>query len=193
MRFASPLLVLVLAACSGGADSELDNESVAVLAAALQSQSDVPTDLEARFEEEPDQRHWSHHLFDLRLCVAREVAGDASDFDRNVYAIGQLASGDSISGRVSAAPGTGRERWDEVEHRSRMPADVLPDHLRWDHPLSYCPSGVLHLSHPQIEGDRARIFLDNSCSGWCGWGGMLELHKIDGEWQARDLQVHWVA
>ncbi len=193
MRFASLLLVLALAACSGGADEDLDADTIAVLTAALASQPDMPAQMEAWFEEEPDERRWTNDLFDFRLCVARELAGEASDYDRNVQAIGRLASGDSISGAGIPDIGADQERWDEAERRSQIPAEILPDHLRWDNPLAICPNGALQLSHPQIDGDRARVYIDNRCSGWCGWGGMLELRRIEGEWQAGEMQIRWVA
>src|SRR5262249_17274253 len=138
------------------------SEATRVLAAVLAAQPDYAADRARHLAQFPEERSHFEGLFDHRLCVAGETAGSTGDFRRP-------------TGKGEWDSSTLREQWDDSERRVPLPAEVLPDHLRWNWPLAVCPNGVLRLGNPEVDGATARVFIENKCTGWCGSGGEVLL------------------
>ena len=169
------LAMLALGECQYPAEPLTDQTRLAIIEALLASRPDTQADMEAWFEEEPEARHWTYELYDHRECVSRNLVGRVADFD----------SYRGLNyGKIREA----------ATERFRLPDEIMPKQLRWDHPMSACVSGVLHISLPEIDGNMAKVHVANICDGWCGWGGVFTLNRVDGEWIVdSDFEMHWIA
>lgn len=178
---------LAATACSDRPQSSLDEDSVAILKAVLEHQEDIPAEWDRYYATNPGEEFWGNRLFDRRMCVEREVAASADEFDR--YKM-QVRTGANEPG---FSPTENFELWEASKNRSVLPTSILPAHLVWDGPFNLCSSGVLWLSHPVVNGDEATIFLQNECSGWCGWGGLLQLKRSKKGWEIGEFSQYWVS
>ncbi|WP_209346843.1 hypothetical protein [Pontixanthobacter sp. CEM42] len=181
------VLALTLTSCADEPGDQLDSETRDIIRAALESQADIPSQYAEWFAEHPEEKSNLPSLFDQRLCVKDELAGTTADFRMTREAADADGSAPGLNPREK------REMWDNVRVRSTLPRDIKPKHLRWDGPLRYCVNGVLWMSHPEVDGDNATIFIQNECTGWCGWGGVLELKRDAGGWKAGELSEWWVS
>ncbi|NVE94884.1 hypothetical protein [Altererythrobacter lutimaris] len=155
-------------------------EEKRIITAVLAQLKDGQSEYEKFAEEYPEEDGILGRIADHRFCVAREVAGAPGELDRPEELNPDIAPNPSIVG----------ERWEKSKTRTPIPAATLPAHLRWNGPLSFCPSGVIRLGTPEISGDTARVFIENDCSGWCGWGGEVLLKRIDQQWRVTE-NVNW--
>lgn len=175
------VLLMVIASLSGCVQHEptMSAENRQIIVALVTQLPDQQSAYEKFAEEHPDEVEFLGRLVDHRLCVARHVAG----------APGELVREDE---NPNAAPNPSKvgERWEESKTRTPIPKGALPNHLRWDGPLSYCPSGVIRLGTPEIAGDTARVFIENHCSGWCGWGGEMILKRTGEQWRVTE-NINW--
>ena len=175
------LCLLSMAAC-GRSAAPPDSETKQIVSAVLAAQPDLAAVRKAFLAKHPEEEGLLEALADARLCVARETAGTDNDFDRTEMI------------RPGAPPfdhAILSKRWDASDLRVAIDdVVILPEHLRWSRPLTWCPSGTLRLGNPTIEGDRARVFVENKCSGWCGWAGEARLRRKKGSWFVEE-EVNW--
>lgn len=175
-------MVLALAACGHRTPPPNAKERTKIIAAVLARQPDLVAQRNAFLTEFPDQRSYFEGVFDIRLCVAQETAGVEGDFDRRDL---------DRPGHAPNDPRVFSERWANSNQRFAIQDRItLPGHLRWDNMLAVCPSGVLRLGNPVVTGDHARVFVENKCSGWCGWGGEVTLRRTNGRWLV-DQEINW--
>lgn len=177
--------LLALAACCDQTSLPHGNGTAEIISAVLARQPDLVAKRKAFLAVHPEEKGYFEGLADIRLCVARETAGSDGDFDS-----------ESISrpGPEPNDPGNLSERWTASDRRFAITDVVrLPKHLRWNNILAFCPSGTLRLGNPVIVGDRARVFVENKCSGWCGWGGEIRLRRENGQWLVEKEMSWWQA
>ena len=167
-------LILALVACSARTPPAHAKDRAEIIAAILSRQSDLIVERNAFLAAYPHERSYFEGLFDFRLCVAEETAGSDRDFGPDI--------------------GTSSERWEKSRPRYWIADQIrLPSHLRWDTLLTYCPTGVIRLSNPAINGDRATVYIENKCSGWWGWGGTVRLQRTNGRWVVGQMINWWQA
>lgn len=158
--FLTIALIFVSACSDAGAEQGVSRDHEKIVRAVLIAQPDVATQHREFVAEYPDEASWLDRFLDYRLCVARETAGTDDDFERTEWKAGEPPPDFAIYS----------DRWEESHSRQNIPGDVLPEHLRWDATLSFCPSGVLRIGNPIIQGDRSVVYVENSSSvhGWAG-------------------------
>ncbi|WP_160602750.1 hypothetical protein [Pontixanthobacter aquaemixtae] len=180
-------MALFLASCADNRGAELDRDTHAIIATVLALQADIPVENEKWFSEHPEEKPNFYGWFDHRLCVARELAGTTAEIRmaRNSVQANGGTTDFGLNGK--------RQAWESASKRSVLPSDIKPEHLRWDGALKYCLNGVLWMSHPEIDGDDATIFIQNECSGWCGWGGVYELKRTKAGWELGDKLEGWMS
>lgn len=174
------LMVTVFLSSCGPRQQVMLPENQRIITAVLAQLEDQQLEYEKFVKEFPREDGMLGRIVDHRFCVARHVAGAPGELDRPVEANPYEAPNPSKVG----------ERWEKSKTRTPIPPAALPDHLRWDEPLSFCPSGVIRLGTPEVSGDTARVFIENHCSGWCGWGGEVLLERINESWRITD-EINW--
>ena len=182
-QFLLTIALIFVSACSdAGAEHGVSRDHEEIVRAVLIAQPDVATQHREFVAEYSDQASWLDKFADYRLCVARETAGTDDDFQRTDWEAGDRPPDFTIYSN----------RWEESPSRHNIPSDLLPEHLRWDAALSICPSGVLRIGNPVIQGDRSVVYVENS-SGNHGWAGEIELMKDGDEWMIHDEWIWWQA
>ncbi len=156
-----------------------------IVASILSWQAESSRDNITFFNDNPEMPGLLHDFIDYRFCVADELAGSTAEF--------RIRSGEDAFDAPQLSPANQLKNWEQADKRTRMPRNVLPKDLRWDSSFKYCPLGVLMLSHPDVMGDRAMIFVQNDCSGWCGWGGVYQLHRTETGWEIGEKVEGWVS
>lgn len=175
VRALAALVVLALAACSDRARYEaVSPEYVAIMKVALAAQPDLATEYREYVATNPDEASVFGGFLDHRICVSQMTAGDGNDFKRDRH-------------------GVHNSPWERSQIRTPIPRNILPHHLRWESKFSYCANGVLRFGNPVIEGNEARVFIENKCSGWCGWGGQIDLKRENERWKVEKVENWWVA
>lgn len=177
------VLLIVMSACSdNGGERRVSQDYTEIVGAVLAAQPDVAAQHREFVAEYPDAASWADRFFDYRLCVARETAGGSGDFERTDWKDG------------APPPDFGRysKRWEQSPSRQPIPSGLLPAHLRWDAALSWCPSGVLRIGSPNIQGENATVYVENKSSVH-GWGGEIELVKNGDDWIVEEERNWWQA
>lgn len=175
--------LIVLGACSTiGADQDVSRDYTEIVGAVLIAQPDVAAQHREFVAEYPDEASWLDRFFDYRLCVAPETAGNRGDFERTDWEVGAVPPDFRMYSK----------RWEQSPARQAIPIDLLPAHLRWDAALSFCPSGVLRVGSPNIQGESATVYVENS-SNTHGWAGEIYLVKTGDEWIVREERNWWQA
>lgn len=175
--------LIVLGSCStSGADQGVSQDYAGVVGAVLTAQPDVAAQHREFVSKNPDEASWFDRFLDYRLCVAPETAGIRGDFERTVWEVSALPPDFSVYSK----------RWEKLPSRRPIPIDLLPEHLRWDAALSFCPSGVLRVGSPNIQGESATVYMENS-SGVHGWAGEIHLVKAGDEWIIQEERIWWEA
>lgn len=179
LLFLGPALLL-LPGCNP--QQKLDNDRIAIISAILVKQYDGSAERKAALAKEPELKLFYEDFLDFRQCVSTEVAGKAGEFSRKTHegpASPLLSQRDLIN------------RWKDSDQRFPLEDQIeLPGHLRWNSPFSICPSGVLYMGTPEVSGNSARVFITSECSGWCGWGGEIDLRRQAGRWQI-EQETNW--
>lgn len=178
--FLTIALIFVSACSDAGAEHGVSRDHEKIVRAVLIAQPDVATQHREFVAEYPDEASWLDRFLDFRLCVARETAGTDDDFERTEWEAGDPPPDFAIYS----------DRWEESPSRQNIPGDVLPEHLRWDAALSFCPSGVLRIGNPIIQGDRSVVYVENSSSVH-GWAGEIELIRDGDEWIVQEERNWW--
>ena len=175
--------LIVVCACSGnGADRGVTQDYTEIVGAVLTAQPNVAAQHREFVAEFPDEASWLDRFFDYRICVARETAGTSGEFERTDWEVGAPTTDFGLYSK----------RWEQSPLRQPIPSDLLPAHLRWDSALSFCPSGVLRIGSPNIQGDSATVYVENT-SGVHGWAGEIELVKTDDKWIVQEERNWWQA
>jgi len=181
-----PSLVLAIALLSACTDAAPSQEASAdyrgIIQAALLKQPDMAAQRRAFVNEYPDESSVFDKVFDYRLCVSPESAGQSGDFVRSKHESNDAPPDLSIY----------RTRWERSATRQSIPAELLPKHLRWDSASSICPSGTLRIGNPIINGTDALVYVENA-STVHGWGGELKLTKIGDRWVVLEEKNWWQA
>ena len=178
------LIAVLLASCSMGEPAiDLGDDYSGIMVAVLEEQPNVAKQHAVFLEEFPDQAGFRDQWLDYRLCVTRETAGSAGDFDR-AEAVG-LPGGPPDFSKYT-------ERWVSSKDRRNIPVAILPSHLRWDRKLSLCPSGVLRIGNPEIEGERAEVYVENQSTAHA-WAGLMVLEKHNAVWTVVENHNWWQA
>ncbi len=175
--------LIFLSACSdAGTGQGVAPDYEKTISAVLIAQPDLATQHREFIAEYPDEASWLDRFFDYRLCVARETAGTSGDFERTDWE----TNGPPPDFAVYS------DRWEQSPARQTIPGDVLPKHLRWGGALTFCPSGVLRIGNPNIQGDSAVVYVENSSSVH-GWAGEIEMVREDDGWIVREEWNWWQA
>ena len=179
--FARFVLVTVVASLLGCAQpgQTMTTENQQIVSAILAQLPDEQSSYKKLAKEYPEKDGLFGRMVDHRLCVARHIAGAPRELDR-----------DDVISNAAPSPAEVGKRWEESKVRTSMPTSILPKHLRWDGPLSYCPSGMIRLGTPKVAGNTARVYIENRCSGWCGWGAEVLLKRSHKRWRVTE-KVNW--
>lgn len=176
------VLIFVSACSNSGAEHGVSRNHEEIVRAVLIAQPDVAAQHREFVADYPDEASWLSRFVDYRLCVARETAGTDVDFQRTDWEAGDPPPDFTIYSN----------RWEESPSRHNIPSDLLPEHLRWYGALSICPSGVLRIGNPIIQGDRSVVYVENA-SGTHGWAGEIELMRDGDEWMVHEERIWWQA
>ena len=170
-----------LSACAyAGSSGEATRDYSEIVEAVLLAQPDVAKQHREFIAEYPDEESMLDTILDYRLCVSRETAGQKGDFERPDWKGNGASPNFDLYGK----------RWEQSQSRQTIPARLLPEHLRWAGPLSYCPSGTLRIGSPQTQGKKATVYVENTSSAH-GWAGEVELAEVDGRWVVQEVRDWW--
>jgi hypothetical protein len=176
--FGSAALLLTLAACNSP-DPPRAEDHHAIIAAVLEAQPDLAASHREFLRDHPEERSFLSGLFDHRLCVEARTAGRPDDFSPSTT----IPYG-------SVAP-KGEPEWARPRESYAIARGAVPHHIRRASLFSICPSGTLRLSNPRFEGEKARVFWEQICRGWCGAGGEIVLTKVRGRWRVEERTGFW--
>jgi len=149
-----------------------------IVSAVLTAQPDLASQHREFVAEYPSEASWFDGFFDYRLCVARETAGTSGDFERTDWEVDAPRPDFDLY----------RRRWEQSASRHSIANDLLPAHLRWDAAFSFCPRGLLRIGNPNIQGDSATVYVENT-SSVRGWAGEVELIRTGDEWTVKEEHI----
>lgn len=186
VRKAAMVAILAHALTSCGQSEPPSDRAVrlSIITSVLEHQPDIAAQTKAHFEEYPEERSFIEVMLDRRLCIDPQTTGSPD---------AQSAQQENQSPFAAPDPGRSTDAWKGKAPRYSLSGISLPKHLRWDSPISFCPSGTMFLGNPAIEGDSARVPYVIECGGLCGGGGQYRLRRVQAEWRFLENEVWWVS
>ncbi|WP_340587007.1 hypothetical protein [Erythrobacter alti] len=164
MRLLVLVSIVFLGACGQQPQSELTIDQRAILELVLAELPDVPAGHREFIEEHPRARKWSDWLLVTRMCVAPELRGlppaIVQEHVEELY-IPEILLDDVV----------------------KIPADILPHHLRLGSDRLLCTTGKAQISLIVIDGNRASVAYEvNGFRGGYDYSWIYE-KQPDGSWE----------